>query len=484
MLLKSLHASAVALATLSLAASAQAQAIKLVRSLSGPSGRVVAGRFEFDETRNRFVYPTDSTLTVYFEWESTPGDHTLTALWKQPDGRTASVSPDVRIQTTDSALRSYWIFNITPASPKGAWTVEIRVDGQPAGSHVFELAGVDGSERLTLDQVYRRYGPSVVSVHRLDENGRRIDTSSGFVVAPDTIATAFQSIDAAVGVEVEFADGRRTPVREILALSRLDDWALLRMSTGDLAAVRRTQCGAAEIGQRLAMFSLDGNTRVLMPVDVGAVSAPRGYGTRIQFSPVADASAAGGPLISEAGCVVGVVGGYFVPGGRPDVRMTGFARVLQTSAQTRNAATSAALLPDTLPTVGQTFAELQSAGTLTPIVRPMIEMTVAMTAAVAPKGNESPTRVIEFSPAVDSQVLVYSSWIKKAKISKGELAGGVYDLANRMVRKIAPKKVSLGSQEKAFGVTFPVRDLPAGYYRIDLTWDGQPVWRSSIRITD
>lgn len=66
----------------------------LVRSLSGPSGKVVGSDFILDEVRTRFVYPQDRTLTVYFEWEWPAGDHVLTATWSRPDGRVASVSPE------------------------------------------------------------------------------------------------------------------------------------------------------------------------------------------------------------------------------------------------------------------------------------------------------------------------------------------------------------------------------------------------------
>lgn len=50
-----------------------AESPRLIRSLSGPSGRVVGPKFVFDDTRNRFVFPQDKSLTVYFEWEAQPG---------------------------------------------------------------------------------------------------------------------------------------------------------------------------------------------------------------------------------------------------------------------------------------------------------------------------------------------------------------------------------------------------------------------------
>src|SRR6185437_8728347 len=122
---------------------------RLVRSLSGPSGKVVGSDFVLDESRSRFVYPQDRSLTVYFEWEWAPGDHVLVASWRRPDGRVASVSPDVKIQSTSTRLTAYWVFEVVPTLPSGTWTVEVRIDGQPAGSHAFELAGLEG-EKFTL----------------------------------------------------------------------------------------------------------------------------------------------------------------------------------------------------------------------------------------------------------------------------------------------------------------------------------------------
>ena len=120
-----------------------AQTPRLVRVQSGPSGKVVGSDFVLDETRNRFVYPQDRTVTVSFEWEWPAGDHVLTATWKRPDGRVASVSPDVKIQTPTPKLTAYWLFEISPNVGAGTWTVEIRIDGQPAASHAFEVVGTE-----------------------------------------------------------------------------------------------------------------------------------------------------------------------------------------------------------------------------------------------------------------------------------------------------------------------------------------------------
>ena len=62
---------------------AYAPDFRLVRSLSGPSGKVEDAKFVFDESRTRFIHPQDKSFVVYFEWDGPSGTHTLTGLWKQ-----------------------------------------------------------------------------------------------------------------------------------------------------------------------------------------------------------------------------------------------------------------------------------------------------------------------------------------------------------------------------------------------------------------
>src|SRR5580698_10618378 len=186
---------------------------KLIRSLSGPSGKTVDSEFVLDQVRNRFVYPNDSSMVVYFQWEAPPGDHVLTGIWKQPDGRTASISPDVKIHTSTTALNCYWIFELSAGLPSGVWSLEVRIDGAPAGSHSFEIAGMS-AEPLTINQIFSSIGKSIVWVHKLDSAGSKFDMSTGFVIAPNTIATAFQSVDSAELLEIEFSDGRKVQTKE------------------------------------------------------------------------------------------------------------------------------------------------------------------------------------------------------------------------------------------------------------------------------
>ena len=99
--------------------------IEMIRSLSGPLGKLVGSKFILDEVRNRFIYPLDSSLFVYFECTAPKGDYVLTAYWKDPQGKTVFISPDLKMQTVNDDLNSYWSFIIDSNRKKGVWTVEL-----------------------------------------------------------------------------------------------------------------------------------------------------------------------------------------------------------------------------------------------------------------------------------------------------------------------------------------------------------------------
>jgi serine/threonine protein kinase len=114
---------------------------RLVRSMVGPFGHVGESGFVLPEPRNRFNFPADQTVTVYFEWQGPSGQHLLTANWKQPDGQVASTSPDVSAASIDSRLSCYWEFKLLFNMRPGIWVVEILIDGQSAASQWFEVSG-------------------------------------------------------------------------------------------------------------------------------------------------------------------------------------------------------------------------------------------------------------------------------------------------------------------------------------------------------
>jgi S1-C subfamily serine protease len=468
-----------------------------VKSQSGPSGKTVDNRFQFDEIRNRFVYPQDKFLTVYFEWVGPPGDHVLTASWKDPQGNVASISPDVKVETKTPELHAYWIFEIAPGFRSGIWTAEIRIDGEPSGSHNFELvlpAPTPNSETAplqerklpTLDEIYASAGRSLVWVHKLEQAGRQIDTALGFVIGEDRVATAFQAIDAATRVEVVFGDGRKVVSEQVWTYNRLQDWAILKAETASVPALSRAQSAIVPVGERYIVFNVENETaRVIGGVDITGKRTAGDFGDRIQLMPSPSREAVGGPLLNPMGEVAGIVGGSVSPGSRfgryaMSVSPSLWSRVVDV------AATPIGWLPDSDQAAAVTLGDLLAQGVLTPPLTPTPSIIYGGSArSVSKTPNDTSTNdTSEFSRR-DRVAWIYTLWQKKDKIGKGVSSAKVYDYRNRLVVDIPPKKISLpDSPPTRIAFDFKIETFPAGIYRVDVYWNDQPAWRTFFRVTD
>jgi S1-C subfamily serine protease len=484
---------AVAIGGLAVAAASLAGDFRFVRSLSGPSGKVEGSRYVFDEVRNRFVLPQDKVLIVYFEWEGPPGPHVLTGLWRRPDGQVDSISADVRIEPNSRDMACYWHYTLSAETMPGVWALEVRIDGQPSGSHSFEIAGTAPPSRASeappkppsLDRIFRAVSPSLVWVRKYNAAHKYTDTASGFVAGKDHIMTALQAVDGASRLEVEFAGGRKSETDRILAWSRSGDWAVVSVSTGDLPALQPGDPKLIQVGERLIVFNVEGGTKAIGGVDISGRRNVPGFGERIQFSPAISSEAAGGPLFDLHGRVAGILGGNVIPGNRFDPRHMSVNPALGILTGALNAATPVPAIPAQLPEKASSLSELVAAGVLTAPVSEMDGLIYVTTANEMTKAASDPLPrdVWEFSRR-DKQVWVISEWQKRGRVSKGLLAAKVYDGQNRVRVVVQPKKVSLYPIPLRSGIGFSPESLNPGIYRIDLLWDDQPVWRTFIRVAD
>lgn len=457
---------------------------------------MVGDKLVISDIRSRFVYPQDRSFVVYFEWDGPAGDHVLTAVWKGPDGKVVTISPDVRIQTVSSVLRSYWMFEVAPHMPSGYWSAEVRVDGQPAGSHHFELVvpaakTPDPVEQpkaaaiATPDEVYRATRGSVAFVHRLDEEGRRVDTGSGFVLAEGVVATSFQIIDSAKRVEVEFEGAKPIATDAVVGYSRVQDWALLRVDTGDRKPIRRGDPAKVGVAERLLVFNVEnGDTRAFGGVDVSGVRTMAGFGERLQFTPAVSAEAVGGPLLSTAGEVLGILGGTVVPGSRVDRRNLSVSPASYMPMNAPAAATTIHQVRANQPPT--TLSGLHDAGFMSQPIRATASFVHGGTSRAfknLPSGA-LPPNASEFSRR-DAEVWVYTVWQRKDKVGKAVMSATVFDAQNRLRVTLAPKKIGIPAEAPArYGFAFAPKDLEAGSYRVDLLLDGKPVWRTFVTITE
>lgn len=470
---------------------------RLVRSVSGPSGKVVGTKFELDETRSRFVYPQDKSLVVYFEFDGPPGLQVLSAVWKRPDGTIAYLSADVKLQTQARDFGAYWVYDITDDMPSGVWQVEIRLNGAPIATHPFEMVippkpktepppppAEPVQKSVTMEDLYRRV-KSIVWIHKLDQNGKHIDSCTGFVIAPNRVATAFQAIDASNGVELEFTDGRKVKANDVVALNRLQDWAILAVETGDLPAFERGDLTKVSVGDRLVVFNVENNAHIIGGVDLGGRRSVPAFGYRLQLTPSPSAESAGGPLMDGYGKLIGILGGSLTPGSRFNRHLMSVSANIWGKLQQGNAAVPITLIPEKLPEQTTSIQKLQESGALSQPIVPTPNLMYSGTSNTMPKDPLlTPPDVGEFNRK-DPDLWVYTIWRRNTKVSKGMLSATIYDAKNSSRFKLTPTQVKIPSDvpiRSAF--KFAPSQLEAGMYRVDLFWDDVPVWRTFFAITD
>jgi hypothetical protein len=466
-----------------------ADSVQMIRSLSGPSGKAIGNRFVLDEVRNRFVYPQDNTLTVYCEFKAPKGDYVLTAYWKDPQGKVAAISPDIKTQSLSDDLSSYWIFAMNPSLPSGIWTVEIRINGEPIGTHSFELAFPEQPKAIVeevpkapkLDELYRLIAQSLVWVHKVDGGGHRVNTSSGFVIGQNSILSAFQSIDSATKIEIEFANGIKIATEEVISCSRLQDWALIKVDTGNTPQLQFGKSESIIIGEQLIAFSVGaGGTRTIGVVDIAGRGMVPGFGERIQMNSTLPLMAMGGPLLDLWGRAVGIIGGSLTAGmsyRRPIDLRTGIPVNFTASASTLEGIESKIKSPS------RTLKDLLDAGILTP---PLSKNDVlafgAITDNIAPDNSyEAKERFSRRDPAI----FVYTTWAKQGKIDKGFVSLKIYDTNNSLRAKTGSQNLKLPDGKiMKYQLGFSPANLEPASYRIDLLWNEVPIWRAFFTIMD
>src|SRR5947207_4199282 len=173
------------------------------------------------------------------------------------------------------------------------------------------LFGVWAGEAAAQDflpELVKRIKPSAVAIQTFDSKDNTISRGSGFFVAPDRIITNRHVIERSSRVEVHLLDGKKFPVRGVLAIDGEGDLALLLV---DIPAqlVRRLPIlnSVPQEGESIVVignpFGLEGS------VSNGIVSAVReiaGYGKIIQITAPISPGSSGSPVVNMMGQVIGV----------------------------------------------------------------------------------------------------------------------------------------------------------------------------------
>jgi tetratricopeptide (TPR) repeat protein len=170
------------------------------------------------------------------------------------------------------------------------------------------VSALNAAAQDFLPELVKRIKPSAVAIETFDAKDNTIARGSGFFVAPDRIITNRHVIERSSRVEIHLLDGKKFPVRGVLAVDGEGDLALLLVDVPRALAVPLPIVRAVpQEGESIVVignpFGLEGS------VSNGIVSAVReisGYGKIIQITASISPGSSGSPVVNMMGQVIGV----------------------------------------------------------------------------------------------------------------------------------------------------------------------------------
>jgi tetratricopeptide (TPR) repeat protein len=169
------------------------------------------------------------------------------------------------------------------------------------------LAG-DALAQDFLPELVKRIKPSAVAIETFDSRGNSLSRGSGFFTATDRIVTNRHVIERSSRVEVHLLDGKKFPVKGVIAIDGEGDLAMLQVDIP--AQLVRPLVIAKTVPQEGESIVVIGNPFGLEgSVSNGIVSAVReisGYGKIIQITAPISPGSSGSPVVNMVGQVVGV----------------------------------------------------------------------------------------------------------------------------------------------------------------------------------
>jgi hypothetical protein len=293
---------------------------KVLRMVSGTKISQSSGQFQILDPRSTFYISDDKRIYIYFEWEGPTGNHHFEGFWKDPSGKTTVIS-SYDFAAAEHHFGGYWTMDLSDTTATGAWTLEAHVDGETTGSCTVEIAAAGKppgqptvAPLLSPAELYERLRASSVTIQRTDALGKQ-SSGLGFMIGEGQVATAFQMIDGAVNLRIIFPDGHTVQSNLILARSRREDWAVVKLDVPGPPDLPIAKSGSWSVGDRCVFLQVqdNGNRAIDECAIVGKDTAPEA-GSRITIDHEPTAASEGSALLDEQGEVIGIVGGSLVPG--------------------------------------------------------------------------------------------------------------------------------------------------------------------------
>ena len=490
---------ALAAAQAQVAAAPQAPIYKVLRSTSGSKGHVAGPTYVVDDPRTVFRVPEDRQIIVHFEWEGPAGKHRMEGLWRNPGGRVSTIS-DFTHESRGGRFGAYWELALPESVPTGTWTLEARIDGQPAGTHTFEIVAGAGGPRaaappprqpLSAAELYQRIHAATVVVHKLDAAGRVGLVAAGFAIAPDRVAMPFHVVDGASRLRLTSPAGQTEDVTRVAAFDRLGDWAIVPIATLTLKPLGRPATREAGVGS--ALYSLNiapTGERTIYDVLIGGTSARPGAGERLVLQVPVGWRSAGTPLIDAYGDAVGIVGAIWEPGtALHDPEGRGFLAA-PSAVPLQLGGTSLAVAIERVVDDGKgarELAELASSVPFIPMIGPssvhVMRGTTAQSAKRATGFFETVDTRASFSKARGPFAVVLDL-MPRDKLKGLLVAVTLYAPSGQRIAATKPLAVK-GEPNRPLGVSWAIdaAALPPGVYRLDVGGDADVMWRTFIEIT-
>ncbi len=165
-----------------------------------------------------------------------------------------------------------------------------------------------GAAQDWLPELVKRIKPSAVAIETFDARGATLSRGSGFFVATDKIITNRHVIEKSSRAEIHLANGKKFPVKGVLAIDGEGDLALLQVDVpAGMAVPLQIMQRVPQEGESIVVignpYGLEGS------VSNGIVSAVReisGYGRIIQITAPISPGSSGSPVVNMLGQVIGI----------------------------------------------------------------------------------------------------------------------------------------------------------------------------------
>ncbi|HMM20021.1 MAG TPA: S1C family serine protease [Selenomonadales bacterium] len=187
------------------------------------------------------------------------------------------------------------------------------------------LSGSCLAAEFNLKDFTNRYEKAVVFITTYDDKGRQLASGSGFFISPEgNFVTNRHVLEGAVSATIETSDGEKFTLDRLLTLKPGVDLVVASIKNPPRAMpYLEVAEETPEKGDRVIVF---GNPlKVKFSVSEGIVSGIQTFpnpewpqltdlkGTYIQFTAAISSGSSGGPVLNEAGKVIGVTTWGFVP---------------------------------------------------------------------------------------------------------------------------------------------------------------------------